>query len=207
MKTITFKFVDGTNSTVEISDELADVYEQIIKYEKKVHRKDTRRHTSIDAMKEHGYEVADPDADIEEVLEREKQMRLEEERDDRELQREEKRQARQLKYLTERLTQRQAQVYFEYTYLKLKKVQIAKNMHITEGAVRKLILKAEENLKKHRQKEIEEEKAEIARIQEKIKDNAILLSAQEKVRKHQKLTKEESDELNLHFLRVLFKEI
>ncbi|MBD5131210.1 MAG: hypothetical protein HDT28_01235 [Clostridiales bacterium] len=207
MRIITFKFVDGTSSTVEISDELAEVYEQIIKYEKKVHRKDTRRHTSIDAMKEHGYEVADPDADIEEVLEREKQIRLEEERDDRELQCEEKRQARQLKYLTERLTQRQAQVYFEYTYLKLKKVQIAKNMHITEGAVRKLILKAEENLKKLRQKEIEEEKAEIARIQEKIKDNAVLLSAQEKVRKHQKLTKEESDELNLHFLRVLFKEI
>ena len=141
------------------------------------------------------------------MLEREKQIRLEEERDDRELQREEKRQARQLKYLTECLTQRQAQVYFEYTYLKLKKVQIAKNMHITEGAVRKLILKAEENLKKLRQKEIEEEKAEIARIQEKIKDNAVLLSAQEKVRKKQKLTKEESDELNLHFLRVLFNEI
>lgn len=134
-------------------------------------------------------------------------IRLEEERDDRELQHEERRQARQLKYLTERLTQRQAQVYFEYTYLKLKKVQIAKNMHITEGAVRKLILKAEDNLKKLRQKEIEEDRAEIARIQETIKDNAVLLSAQEKVRKHQKLTKEEGDELNLHFLRVLFKEI
>ena len=97
MKTITFKFVDGTSSTVEISDELADVYEQIIKYEKKVHRKDTRRHTSIEAMKEHGYEVANLDADLEEVREREKQILHEEERDDRELQREENRQARQLK--------------------------------------------------------------------------------------------------------------
>lgn len=43
MKTLIFKFVDGTSTTVEISDELAEVYEQIIKYEKKVHRKDTRR--------------------------------------------------------------------------------------------------------------------------------------------------------------------
>lgn len=207
MKTLKFKFVDGTSSTVEISDELAKVYEQIIKYEKKVHRKDTRRHTSIDAMKEYGREMVDHSADVEEALERENQIRLEEERDDRELKREEERQARQLQYLTERLTQRQAQAYFEHTYLKLKKVEIAKNMHITEGAVRKLILKAEENLEKLRQKEIEEEKAEIERIQEKIKDNAVLLSAQEKVRKHQSLTKEESDELNLHFLRVLFNEI
>ncbi|MCH5165515.1 MAG: hypothetical protein J1G01_03840 [Clostridiales bacterium] len=207
MKTMTFKFVDGTSSTVEISDELADVYEKIIKYEKKVHRKDTRRHTSIDAMKEYGYEVVDPDADIDEIIEREELLQLEQERNDRELRKEEKKQARQLKYLTERLTHRQAQAYFEFTYLKLKKVEIAKNMHITEGAVRKLILKAEENLEKLRQKEIEEDEAELARIQEKIKDNVTLLSAQEKVRTHKKLTKEENDALNLHMLQVLFGEI
>lgn len=207
MKTITFKFVNSTSTTVEISDELAKVYEKIIKYEKKVHRKDTRRHTSIDAMKEHGYEVVDTNAHIDEVLEREELLRLEQERDEREARREEEKQARQLKYLTERLTQRQAQAYFEFAYLKLKKVEIAENMHITEGAVRKLILKAEENLEKLRQKEIEEDEAELARMYEKIKDNAPLLSAQEKVRTHEKLTREENDALNLHLLQVLFGEI
>lgn len=207
MKTITFKFADGTSTTVEISDELAEVYEQIIKYEKKVYRKDTRRHTSIDAMKEYGREVVDLNADVEEVLEREELLRIEQEREEREARREEKKQVRQLKYLTERLTQRQARAYFEFTYLKLKKVEIAKNMHITEGAVRKLILKAEENLEKLRQKQAEEDEAEYARVHEKIKNNTTLLSAQNKARTNKTLTEEENEALKLHFLQVLFGEI
>lgn len=77
MKTITFKFADGTSTTVEISDELAEVYEQIIKYEKKVHRKDTRQHTSIDAMKENRREVVELNADVEEAIEREELLCIE----------------------------------------------------------------------------------------------------------------------------------
>lgn len=80
-------------------------------------------------------------------------------------------------------------------------------MHITEGAVRKLILKAEENLEKLRQKEAEEYEAEYARVHEKIKNNTTLMSAQDKARMHKTLTEEESEGLNLHFLQVLFGEI
>lgn len=48
-------------------------------------------------------------------------------------------------------------------------------MHIAEGAVLKLILKAEENLEKLRQKEAEENEAKHARVHEKIKDITMLL--------------------------------
>ena len=54
------------------------------------------------------------------------------------------------KQLEEVLTPRQAKAYFLFQYLKIKKVEIAKSMGITEGAVRKLILKAQANLEKQR---------------------------------------------------------
>ena len=48
------------------------------------------------------------------------------------------------------LTPRQAEAYFLFQYLKIKKVEIAKSMGVTEGAVRKLILKAQKNLQAQR---------------------------------------------------------
>jgi len=50
--------------------------------------------------------------------------------------------------LLKTLPERQAIAYFYYKFLKLKKVDIAKEMGVTEGAVRKLIIKAEINLQK-----------------------------------------------------------
>lgn len=53
------------------------------------------------------------------------------------------------------LTEKQALAYFYSKFVKMKKVHIAKLMGITEGAVRKLILKAETNLQKLSIKKIE----------------------------------------------------
>ena len=53
------------------------------------------------------------------------------------------------------LTEKQALAYFYSKFVKMKKVHIAKLMDTTEGAVRKLIVKAEANLKKLGIKKIE----------------------------------------------------
>lgn len=104
--------------------------------------------------------------------------------------REERFLTRKKNYLEHNLTPRQAQAYFDFTYLHLKKVRIAENMHITECAVRKLILKAEENLAKLREKRQEE----------------ILQSAHEKTSKKKRLNKRENEALNLLLLQTLFEE-
>ena len=48
------------------------------------------------------------------------------------------------------LTFRQADAYFRHKYLHIQKTEIARYLNITEGAVRKLIKKAEVNLQKYR---------------------------------------------------------
>ena len=53
------------------------------------------------------------------------------------------------------LTEKQAVAYFYSKYAKIKTVNIAKIMGVTEGAVRKLISKAELNLQKLNIKEVE----------------------------------------------------
>jgi DNA-directed RNA polymerase specialized sigma24 family protein len=53
------------------------------------------------------------------------------------------------------LTEKQALAYFYSAFVKMKKVHIAKLMGTTEGAVRKLVLKAETNLQKIGIKNIE----------------------------------------------------
>lgn len=150
MRTITYVFVDKHKETIEVDDSVAEVYEELLKYEKKVNRKETRRHVSLEKMLEDGFDFSDPTADIEYIWEQ-----REKEAQERELlQLEQKRLDRQRKNLETKLTPRQAEAYFMFKYLKMKKVKIAEEMGITEGAVRKLVLKAEENLEKYRQKEI-----------------------------------------------------
>ena len=47
MKTITYTFADGNKKEIEVSDEIAEVFYELKKYDKKVNRKETRRHTSL----------------------------------------------------------------------------------------------------------------------------------------------------------------
>lgn len=69
MKKIKYEFADGIRE-IEVMDECAEVYESILRYEKKVERKETRRHISYDALIEAGFEFEDEDANIERVLEK-----------------------------------------------------------------------------------------------------------------------------------------
>ncbi len=190
MKVIQYKLADRKTVDIGVSDEVAEVYEQIVTYEKKVYRKETRRHTSLEYMQDKGLDLADKDGDVEDTLEREAKYAEELKLDDLENEREERYLNRKRHYLENNLTPRQAQAYFEFTYLHLKKIRIAENMNVTEGAVRKLILKAEENLTKIREKRQEE----------------ILQSAREKVDKNKRLNKKENEALNLLLLQTLFEE-
>lgn len=71
MQTIKYKLADGKTVDIEVNDEVAEVYEQIVTYEKKVHRKETRRHNSLEYMQDKGFDFADENGDVEDTLERE----------------------------------------------------------------------------------------------------------------------------------------
>ncbi len=67
MKKISYE-INGTRVEVEVADEFAALYEQMDEEEKRVNRKETRRHQSLETLVEGGFQIADPDSDIEETL-------------------------------------------------------------------------------------------------------------------------------------------
>ena len=50
MKTITYEFADGHIENIEVEDDVAEVFAEIEKYEKKVNRKETRRQVSLNKV-------------------------------------------------------------------------------------------------------------------------------------------------------------
>lgn len=122
------------------------MYEQLLKYERKVERKETRRHISLNMLAENGIELPTPDTDILDIIDRRAQ-------ENKELQKEKFRRNNLTELNAELLTlltPRQAEAYFRFRYLHIRKTEIAKSTGITEGAIRKLILKAECNLQSYR---------------------------------------------------------
>lgn len=65
MKTIKYE-INGTFFEIEVSDEFARQYEQIEADEKRVNRKETRRHQSLETLIESGFQIVDQESDIEE---------------------------------------------------------------------------------------------------------------------------------------------
>ena len=152
MPLITYKFADRHTEEIEVSEEVAAAFEQFLIYEEKVKRKETRRHKSLEKLAEKGFDKPAPNTDVFEIWEKREQEEFELRQEQRRKQKLNERK----KQLEDTLTPRQAEAYFLFQYLKIKKVEIAKSMGITEGAVRKLILKAQANLEKQR---IENEQA------------------------------------------------
>lgn len=141
---INYQFADGHTEEIEVTEDVAAAFEELQKYEKKVERKETRRHISLELLKEKGFEFPDPNGDIIDAIDnREAEAR---ERQAEKARREKL--AKRKKQLEQLLVPRQAEAYFKFKYLKIRKVEIAKSMKVTEGAVRKLIAKAETNLSK-----------------------------------------------------------
>lgn len=74
---ITYKFADGHTEEIEVTDEVAAAFEQLEKYEKKVERKETRRHISYDKLLDSGFEFPDESEDILDILDKEEQEKSE----------------------------------------------------------------------------------------------------------------------------------
>ncbi len=67
----TIRIYDGTNYTdVEVTEEFAAQYAEMEHREYLVNRKETRRHQSLDKSMEHGFDVADPNVNVLEQVER-----------------------------------------------------------------------------------------------------------------------------------------
>ena len=131
---------------IEVTDEVAAAFEQLEKYEKKVERKETRRHISYDKLLDRGFEFPDESEDILDILDKKEREKSEwKEEKFRRHNNDEKKQE-----IFSLLTYRQADAYFRHKYLHIKKTEIAKSMNVTEGAVRKLIKKAEANLQEYK---------------------------------------------------------
>lgn len=146
MPIIHYKFADGHTEEIEVTDEVAAAFEQLEKYEKKVERKETRRHVSFDKLIESGFESPDESEDILDTLDKHEQEKSEwkEEQFHRHNLDDKK------KEIFSILTYRQTDAYFRHKYLHIKKTEIARYMNVTEGAVRKLIKKAETTLRECR---------------------------------------------------------
>lgn len=63
MKVIKYEFADGTVSDIEVSDGLFAAHEELVKAEKRNHWKNTRRHISLDYLREHEIDIEDKNAD------------------------------------------------------------------------------------------------------------------------------------------------
>lgn len=146
MAIINYKFADGHTEEIEVTDDVASAFEQLEKYEKKVERKETRRHVSYERLIESGFEFPDESEDTLDTIEKQKRENAEWQK--------ELLQRQVLEYKKKEifslLTYRQADAYFRHKYLQIKKTEIARYMGVTEGAVRKLIKKAETYLREYR---------------------------------------------------------
>ena len=146
MPTIHYKFADGHTEEIEVTEAIVAAFEQLEKYEKKVERKETRRHVSLNLLLDSGFDFPVDNADILDTLDKQEQEKSEWKKEQfRRHNLDEKK-----KEIFSLLTYRQADAYFRHKYLHIKKTEIAKYMGITEGAVRKLIKKAETYIREYR---------------------------------------------------------
>lgn len=146
MPLITYKFADRHIEEIEVSEEVAAAFAQLEKHEKKIERKETRRHVSLNLLMENGFDFSADDTDILDAFDKAEQEKSEwrEEQFRRQVLDDKKMEIFSL------LTYRQADAYFRHKYLNIQKTEIARYLNVTEGAVRKLIKKAEVNLQKYR---------------------------------------------------------
>ncbi len=63
MPTIKYTFADGTESEIEVTDELYALHLQLVQEEKRNHWRETRRHTSLNYLMELGVDFTDTAAD------------------------------------------------------------------------------------------------------------------------------------------------
>lgn len=146
MPIIHYKFSDRHTEEIEVTQEVAAAFEQLGKYEKKVERKETRRHVSLNVLLDNGFDYPIESTDILDALDKQEQEKSEWKKEQFRRHNLDGKKAE----IFSLLTYRQADAYFRHKYLHIKKTEIARYMNVTEGAVRKLIKKAEATLREYR---------------------------------------------------------
>ena len=64
MQVIIYKFVDGTTSTVEVTEDIYLIHLELLQQEKRNHWKETRRHTSLYYFTDMGIDFEDKRIDL-----------------------------------------------------------------------------------------------------------------------------------------------
>lgn len=108
--------------------------------------KETRRHVSLNVLIESGFDFPTESTDTLDSLDKQEQEKSEWKKEKFRRHNLEGKKAE----IFSLLTYRQADAYFRHKYLHIKKTEIAKYMDVTEGAVRKLIKKAETTLREYK---------------------------------------------------------
>lgn len=129
MRIIRYIFTDGTTNEVKVSDEFAEQYAELEHKDKLIERKEKRRHQSLDKSMEHGWDVPDPQMDIQSEVER------------REL-------SGQLKTALHKITDRQRTVLLLYALHGLSFREIGEELGIAKNVVREHYYAAIKKLKK-----------------------------------------------------------
>ncbi|MFQ7078666.1 MAG: hypothetical protein ACLRSW_12400 [Christensenellaceae bacterium] len=120
MPLIIYEFADGHSEEIEVSDEVAAAFAQLEKYEKKVERKETRRHISLNLLMENGFDFFADDTDILDAFDKAEQEKSEwrKEQFRRQVLDDKKMEIFSL------LTYRQADAYFRHKYLNIQKTRL-----------------------------------------------------------------------------------
>ena len=124
------KYFDGTKYVeVEVTEEFAAEYAAMEHRDKLIERKETRRHQSLDKSLEHGWDIADPSADVA-------------------LQAERNEEKARLSSALQKLTDKQRAVLLLYIEEGLSFREIAAKIGVNKDTVREHYLAAIKNLKK-----------------------------------------------------------
>ena len=127
---VRIRYFDGAKHVeIEVTEEFAAEYAAMEHRDKLIERKETRRHQSLDKSLEHGWDIADPSADVA-------------------LQAERNEEKARLSSALQRLTDKQRAVLLLYIEDGLSFREIAANLGVNKDTVREHYLAAIKNLKK-----------------------------------------------------------
>lgn len=129
MKTITYKFNDGTTNTVEVTDEFFALYAEMGKTDMNNERREKRHQQSLDKSLVHGWDIPDPNSDI---------AVLAEQNEDKEA----------LKNALEQLTEKQKTILTLFEIDGLSMHEIGRKLGLNKDMVREHYLSAIKKVKK-----------------------------------------------------------
>ncbi|WP_438847627.1 RNA polymerase sigma factor [Anaerocaecibacter muris] len=129
MAFILYRFSDGHNEEIEVTEEFAAEFAEMEHREYLVNRKETRRHQSLDKSIEHGFDIADMKVNVFEDVER------------HEL-------SEQIHTALHKLTDKQRTVFLLYVLNELSFREIGDQLGLAKNTVREYYLSAVKKLKK-----------------------------------------------------------